>query len=779
MVNSQQGSARTQQRSGKRQGQAGYGKATLPSTSQLSKTKLCAYHVQGICMYGKSCNYAHDEKEMQSRPDLKKTKLCIQFKEGICTTVDCPFAHGYEELRSTEMCFKKSPCMWFSKGMCRNGENCRFAHGDHELQKNTLGKDDATIASTPAAAPPPPPQKPKQEPNKKPGAVKPTNLKKSANNNKSKENQQQQQQPHFEPMFVVPPAVLVGPQPPGIPVPVDQLPSPFLMDSGPAAATNAAAALAALHPAYRPPPGLFPEAPEPATSLSDMIAAAAAAQAAGYPVDPGAAAAYYYPSINPVTGEFMPAPMIFNPEYNPINTEYAPVQQQPDPAPPGLGKSYKNQLWNQVKKVTSTEDAKESGSEGRASSNSKESSTRVGSSGASPPRGPSSVSPPSSSGGHPPSDSSGCVEDYGSTEEERNPQSGSGGSNGSGAGGNNPSAKLSRSKKTRSKTSNSSPNTTATMKTEDPSSLKSTSKTAKTEQEREEDIAQHVILNSAPVAWESVLGLEEAKRVLMESVILPARNPEIFKGLRAPPTGVLLSGPAGNGKALLVRAAATAASQSLNFMELSASALISKCYGEPEKSVPALFRLAKKRAPSMVFIDDVDMLLRVPLMDTEEQNEKNAAKNEKKTRRLKTEILLQLDSLWASQEEAGSAGVMVLAATSRPQDLDKDALRRFSEQVYCPAPDAKTRLALLQQLLCGKGAGAPAHNLEEKELLAASEKMKDFSLQDVAQVCREAAMGPVRDIDSSSLSSLSAMDLRPIKISDVEAALVTASTTEK
>jgi len=103
-------------------------------TTQLRKTKICLYHMKGVCQYGNECAFAHSCRELQAVPDLRKTRICQNFMEGSCEDPSCTFAHGEEELRSTDFFFKKTMCIWFLKGKCRNGDRCRFAHGQTELR---------------------------------------------------------------------------------------------------------------------------------------------------------------------------------------------------------------------------------------------------------------------------------------------------------------------------------------------------------------------------------------------------------------------------------------------------------------------------------------------------------------------------------------------------------------------------------------------------------------------------------------------------------------------
>ena len=109
------------------------------------------------------------------------------------------------------------------------------------------------------------------------------------------------------------------------------------------------------------------------------------------------------------------------------------------------------------------------------------------------------------------------------------------------------------------------------------------------------------------VPWESVAGLDDAKRLLKEAVVMPIRYPELFRGLLAPWRGVLLYGPPGTGKTMLAKAVATECDTT--FFNVSSSTVVSKWRGDSEKLVRVLFELAHHHAPSTVFMDEIDALM--------------------------------------------------------------------------------------------------------------------------------------------------------------------------
>ena len=106
-------------------------------------------------------------------------------------------------------------------------------------------------------------------------------------------------------------------------------------------------------------------------------------------------------------------------------------------------------------------------------------------------------------------------------------------------------------------------------------------------------VLQEMLDGSSAVRWADVAGLEAAKRTLKEAVVLPNLRPDLYRGLRAPPRGVLLFGPPGTGKTFLAKAVATE-SNAKSFFAASAASLTSKYVGESEKMVRALFRTVWK-----------------------------------------------------------------------------------------------------------------------------------------------------------------------------------------
>lgn len=103
--------------------------------AQFSKTKMCKFHLLGICEKGRQCPWAHDQRELRKAPDLTRTKLCkTLIMTGRCNHPHCSYAHSREELRSTDAYHKTKICRYWQQGHCILGTKCRFAHCDVQGQ---------------------------------------------------------------------------------------------------------------------------------------------------------------------------------------------------------------------------------------------------------------------------------------------------------------------------------------------------------------------------------------------------------------------------------------------------------------------------------------------------------------------------------------------------------------------------------------------------------------------------------------------------------------------
>ena len=246
-------------------------------------------------------------------------------------------------------------------------------------------------------------------------------------------------------------------------------------------------------------------------------------------------------------------------------------------------------------------------------------------------------------------------------------------------------------------------------------------------------------------------------------VLLPAVRPDIFVGLRSPPKatvdiastlrlmsdmstcrqGLLMYGPPGNGKTLMARALANEAPEA-HFFNISASSLTSKWVGEGEKTVRALFAVAAVIQPAIIFVDEVDSLL------------STRKESDDAIWRLKTEFLVQLDGIASNPNDK----VTLIAATNMPQsklklifirlfllELDQAALRRFQKRIMIPLPAFEARVELLTKLLKNQ-----PNNISQAQIKDIAKMTECYSGSDLTQLCKDAAMEPIRHLSSAEVS---------------------------
>ncbi|XP_045445823.1 fidgetin-like protein 1, partial [Melitaea cinxia] len=262
-------------------------------------------------------------------------------------------------------------------------------------------------------------------------------------------------------------------------------------------------------------------------------------------------------------------------------------------------------------------------------------------------------------------------------------------------------------------------------------------------------IESEIIDKGAPICWEDIAGLQEAKNVIQEAVVWPLLRPDIFTGLRRPPRGVLLFGPPGTGKTLIGKC--VAAQCRATFFSISASSLTSKWIGDGEKMVRALFAVARCHQPAVIFIDEIDSLL----------SQRGEGEHEA-SRRLKTEFLVQLDGAATSEDDR----ILIIGATNRPQELDEAARRRLVKRLYIPLPDVEARTQIICNLLRHE-----AHALSGAQAAECARLTAGYSGADMRALCAEAAMGPLRALPLDQIATVDTAHVRPVNMQDFKMAL--------
>ena len=302
---------------------------------------------------------------------------------------------------------------------------------------------------------------------------------------------------------------------------------------------------------------------------------------------------------------------------------------------------------------------------------------------------------------------------------------------------------------------------TATKKVSGGTGKKSDSPKYKYSSEIKGIIEQSILQKASTVKWEDLIGLEDVKKKMMETIILPIKNPQLFTGLLSPSKGILLFGPPGNGKTMVAKAIASQFGEEITFFNMSAGTLTSRYYGDSEKLVQTLFAIAAERQPSAVFIDELDSILGA--RSTEEHEA---------SRRLKTEFLVQFDGVGTRQEDR----IVVIGATNRPFDLDEAVLRRFSARIFLPLPNIEARKEMIKNKLKTTNT-----DMMEDDYISIAKKTEGYSFADLTALCQEAAMEPIRSLDYAKLGTLKKEEVPKLaaKHFDVAIAKVPKSVSEK
>lgn len=234
---------------------------------------------------------------------------------------------------------------------------------------------------------------------------------------------------------------------------------------------------------------------------------------------------------------------------------------------------------------------------------------------------------------------------------------------------------------------------------------------------------REVLVEVPKVKWDDVGGLFDVKLEMSESIELPLTKPEKFRkmGIK-PPRGILLYGPPGCGKTLLVKAAANEANA--NFISVKGPEVLSKWVGESEKAVREIFKKARQLAPCIIFFDELDSIAPV-----------RGSESNKVTERVVNQILTELDGIEKRE------GVIFVSATNRPELIDPALLRpgRIDRFVYVKAPDQASRKKVLEIHTTSIPVG------DDVNIKNLSELTENFGGADLEAVCREAAMFALRE----------------------------------
>ena len=240
------------------------------------------------------------------------------------------------------------------------------------------------------------------------------------------------------------------------------------------------------------------------------------------------------------------------------------------------------------------------------------------------------------------------------------------------------------------------------------------------------NVEKFVIVEKPTVAWEEIGGLDQQIREIIEVVELPLKKPELFKKIGiTPPKGLLLYGEPGTGKTLLAKA--VAASTNSTFIEVVGSELVQKFIGEGAKLVKEIFEFARRKAPAIVFIDELDALAAKRI--------EVGTSGEREVNRTFMQLLAELDGFKPLDN------VKIIGATNRRDILDPAVIRpgRLDRLLYIPIPNKDARAEIFK---------IHSKNMSfDKKINAGSlvNNMEEFSGAEIKAVCTEAGYFAIRD----------------------------------